>query len=223
MALTFLHASGATIAITNGNFENPATTVGQNNNTITGWTEEAGGSNSFITNPDGDWAPAGATQVGYFSNNASTAINQTLIWNWSATDQYTLSLDAFDAGWRATTAGDALGVQLREADGTVLWDSGSFSLDGTVTGNQTVQGSFSWGSTSRGHTWNIDATGFASVSGAVAGSALNLRIYRVSGVAFFDNISLAVSPVPEPSHYGVLGAGALAMLTFMRKRRNRSK
>ncbi|MCB1132662.1 MAG: hypothetical protein KDN05_16160, partial [Verrucomicrobiae bacterium] len=180
------------ILIANADFEAPAIAVNTNSGTVTGWTEESGGANSYIVNTDGHWAPPGSTQVGYFSNLAGAAVNQDLGYRWTSSDRYTLGIDLFEPGFRVGIAGDEVKIQLRQADGTVLWDSGTINLDDTMAGTEFA---LSWGAVSRFHIFTIDASAFTA---GTPGEPLNLRIARVAGVNYFDNVSLEVAPAFTP-------------------------
>ncbi|MCB1134122.1 MAG: hypothetical protein KDN05_23595, partial [Verrucomicrobiae bacterium] len=114
-----------------------------------------------------------------------------------ATDQFTLSFDATEAGWRTGNAGDAIEVQIRQADGTVLWDSGPLNVDGTLTGSQNA---ISFTGTGHQFSFNIDASTFTIGS---PGSQINLRIARAGGVVFFDDVQLMVNdwnPLTNDAH-----------------------
>jgi len=213
LALFAATAKATPIAITNGDFEaTGGATTGVNWNTVHNWTEEVGGAGPEYVHFSGTaWTPQ-ATQVLYL-NATSAAVNQDLSHNWASTDVFTLAFDAYEPGWRIATAGDAIRAQLRETDGTVLWDSGSLNLDGTVTGSEN---NFSFTGTGHQYSYNIDASTFAGVGGAVEGSTLNLRMAFVGGVAFADNVTLDV--IPEPSTFTLAAFGLIGLLGFYRRK-----
>ena len=178
------------IAIANSGFEDASDPATHGNlGTVVGWTEENAAS-VFIDDNGRSWQPDRDRPL-YLSGGAA-AVNQNLNHNWSSSDTYTLGLIGFEPQFRADGAGDAFRVQLRQADGTVLWDSGSQSLDGTVKGDA---GNVSY--TGSGHVfrWTIDATTFVGAS-VVEGSPLNLRIACADGVAYLDDVWLAVTRHP---------------------------
>ncbi len=179
---TFINISnagfeGASGAASGGNYASP-----------TDWTEENEGS-VFVDGVDErtTWKPE-ADRVLYLGGDGA-AVNRDLGHNWSSGEIYTLSLIGQEAGWRVGIAGDAFSVQLRQTDGTVLWDSGTQDVDGTVAGSQ---GNFSYTGTGHLFSWSIDASSFAG-AGVVEGSGLNLRIAQEGGVPYMDDVSLDVS------------------------------
>jgi hypothetical protein len=134
---------------------------------VTGWDE--GGASYYGTSsapgylymdgPDGSGAGAGW-------------VSQNLSYNWTAGDFFTLGIKG-NQGWRA---GGTFKIQLREADGTVLWDSGTTSVN-------SIWQNFSW---------NIDASTFSG-AGVTPGSQLNIRIECPANSVYLDDVTLSTS------------------------------
>lgn len=174
------------IDISNAGFDDASGDAsGGNYASPTNWIEENEGS-VYVDGVDErtTWKPE-ADRVLYLGGDGA-AVNRDLDHNWSSGDKYTLSLVGQEAGWRVGAAGDAFSVQLRQTDGTVLWESGSQNVDGTVAGSQ---GNFSYTGTGHLFSWIIDASTFTGV-GVVEGSQLNLRIAQEGGVPYMDDVSI---------------------------------
>ncbi len=175
-------ACAGPIAITNGDFE----TLGADWTFVPGWTSENAAADWIISGTT--WKPDADNDL-YF--NPGGAVNQDLSHNWSSSDTYVLGITAYEAGWNAGAAGgDAFNIQLREADGTVLWESTSQNVDSTV-------GAPNYTYTGTGHlfSWNVDASTFSG-AGVVEGSQLNIRIVQTGGNPFFDDVTLEVADPP---------------------------
>jgi len=172
-------ACAGPIAITNGDFE----TLGADWTFVPGWTSESAANDWIITGTQ--WKPDADGDL-YF--NPGGAVNQDLSHNWSSSDTYTLDMIGQNAGWVATTV--EFTVQLREADGTVLWDSGVVDVTGTVdTGTKQYTG------TGHIHSWTIDASTFSG-AGVTEGSQLNIRIASTTSSPFMDDITLVLADPP---------------------------
>ncbi|NQT40775.1 MAG: PEP-CTERM sorting domain-containing protein [Planctomycetes bacterium] len=188
-------AHAGLININNAGFEDASGAAsGGNLATPADWTEEDPG-NVYVDNNGLSWSPEADRNL-YF-NGGTAAVNQDLSHNWSSGDTYTLGMVGQNPGWD-TTAPHEFKVQLREADGTVLWESGDLSVTGTVApGSPPTY-------TGTGHifSWDIDASTFTSVSGAIEGLPLNIRIANVSAPTYLDDVSLdlttAGTPPPPP-------------------------
>ena len=176
------------IAIANAGFEEASGDVGKGNFTnVTDWNEQSE-VDVFVFKGGREWQPE-ADGVLYL-NSTRGAVHQDVDHHWSPDDAYTIELVAFEAGFRVGTVGDAVRVQLRQADGTVLWDSGPVDLDDTLTGSP---GNFAYTGSDHRHTWDIDASAFSSIADAVEGSGLNLRIAGIGGAVFVDDVALSVA------------------------------
>ena len=143
------------------------------------------------------YSPAG-NQLLYF--NASGKVDQDLSHNWSSSDTFTLSLTGQELSWSGT--GEAFSVQLRQTDGTVLWDSGSTSVDGMAAGTP--------------FSWTIDAS-IDFLAGGTEGQQLNIQLQGTVASSFLDDVSLSVDTVPEPTTTALLGLGGLALILRRRK------
>ncbi len=173
------------IDIDNGDFELPVYEgpPGIASNTVIGWNEESA-SHSSIDDQVGNLAPSDFTQTGRLHDNTGAAINQNLGYNWSLGETLTLSFGAWEAGWRIGDVGDAFVVELRQADGTVLWDSGTLNVDDTLAG---TTGNVTLGPANDTFVLAIDTDTFTA---GTPGSELNLRFRHAGGVTWFDDLSL---------------------------------
>lgn len=207
-ALTVTPTLAGVININNPGFENGSGSAsGGNWASPVDWTEENAGS-VYV---DGvlervNWKPE-ADRVLYL--NANTAVNQDLSHNWSSSDIFTLGLVGHEAGWRVGAAGDAFSVQLRQTDGTILWDSGVQDVDGTVTG---LQNNFSYTGTGHIFSWTIDASTFTA---GTEGQPLNIRIVGISGTPYIDDVALEFTPadpdLPSVEISPATGVGATSV------------
>ena len=176
---------------------------------VNGWTLVNGAGITYDTSGT-QWAPDASNKVQFENTNPSGVIYQDLSHNWAATDVYTVGLWAYDAGWRVSQTDTGVTVSLLQTDGTTLWNSGTLGVDGTVSG---TQNNLAFTGTGHIHSFTVDASDFTT---GTEGSELRLRISRVGGVAFVDNVSVTV--VPEPS--AILTFSTLAGLgIFVRRRR----
>ena len=154
-----------TIAIVNAGFE---TDVGPGFSTeVSAWNE---GADSYVTSDAAFYGWSGAGRVLYLDSGGW--VDQNVNYNWTAGEVFTLGIKGHQ-GWRP---GGAFKIQLRQADGTVLWDSGTTPVAATV-------GNFRW---------SIDASTFSG-AGVVPGSQLNLRIECLSATAYLDDVTLSTS------------------------------
>lgn len=194
-----------TLSIANGDFEIASNPSGNNYATVDAWKEESA-ANAFIQDTSlSGWYPE-ETRLAYFTDQAGTAINQDLDHRWKASDRYILRFTATEAGFRSAPSetGDAIRVQIRQTDGTVLWDSGMIDMDGTLSGD--TQGAVFWGAAQRDFAFEIDASSFIP---GKEGSQINLRIARAGGAVYFDDLRLDLSePLPGLEISG-FGAGKL--------------
>lgn len=174
------------ITINNAGFEH-ANGIGGNGNltTVEDWIQE-NPVKVFVDDNGLHWTPE-ADRTLYLSG-AGTAVNQDLNHQWASNDIYILGIVGIEPQWRMATQGDAFRVQLRQADGTVLWDSGSTSVEGTVGG---TPGKVSYTGAGHQFSWTIDASKFAG-TGVVKGSPLNIRIAQEGGAPYLDDVSLDI-------------------------------
>lgn len=202
LATSFLLAAGsanaAPITILNPGFEDSTGTGTRGNlTTLLDWTEE-NASQVFVDNNGTTWVPEPSRTL--YLNAINAGVNQDLSHNWATSDVFTLGLIAMNPSWDAT--GNIFKVQLRQAsDDTVLWDSGTLDVSGTVT--TTSPATY----TGTGHifNWTIHASTFTT---GTSGEQINIRILNLSNnPVYADNVSLDV--VPEPTSLALLGLGGL--------------
>jgi len=167
------------------------------------WPADAGAAARIAAN--NQYKPASDPDPALSLRDGNSA-NQDLSYTWSATETFTLGIIGANHTWAPSNA--KFKVQLREADGTVLWDSGELDVSGTATTSAY---------TGTGHifNWDIDASTFGGISGALEGSPLNIQLVSEAGYIFVDDVSLTA--VPEPSTTALLGLGALALILRRRK------
>lgn len=205
-------AHATPIAIPNGDFENGGGLSNGLHNVLNDWTEfkDSGGSGAGVWIDHGP-AHSPETDGAAYINDAFSGVHQNLSHNWSSSDIFQLGIIGFDASWRNGNVGDAFFIQLREIDGTVLWDSGPQLVDGTTSGN-------SYTGTGHIFNWNIDAGTFSGIAGAVEGSQINILIQSSdfyvpttgASVPYVDDVTLSI--VPEPSSLALLGLTGLCVL-----------
>ncbi len=183
------------ITINNPGFEAASGSASNGNlANVIGWTEENPDS-VYIDDNKTSWKPK-ADRALYLSG-ANAAVSQDLKHSWSSSGTYTLGIVGIEPQFRIAGAGDAFSVQLRETDGTVLWDSGSQNVDGTVKGSS---GSVSYTGTGHVFNWQIAASTFERVLGATAGSQLNIRILNTGGIVYLDDVSLFLDELSTPKN-----------------------
>ena len=155
-------ANAAPIAIANANFE--AALFDE---------DGAGGAPDWYWVPD--WDEGGASYYGIGSGgflycDAGGWVDQNLGYNWTAGEVFTLGIKG-NQGWRS---GGSFKIQLRQADATVLWDSGTIPVTSTVS-------DFSW---------TIASSTFTS---GTPGSQLNIRIECLANTVYLDDVTLSTS------------------------------
>ena len=216
-------AQGAVITLTNANFN---ADTGAALTSVTGWTSVAGGGTNSA--PSNYWsntispADLGAySTIGLLKSDGNNFLAQGL----TASDagavdattfaQYTVN---FDFGYRRDggTNGDlTLRVALWNTTDNVELAGQDFTILNPGTGVNSLS--------ARVATLTYDNT-----LTALTGDTLALRIIATSPdlagnawqrTAMVDNFS--VTAVPEPATYGMIGAGALAAVSFVRRRRKR--
>jgi hypothetical protein len=161
VGLTVGSAGAASITIVNANFE---AVLVDNWYWVPDWDE---GGDSFYGNSSG----SGGHLV-YLDGGDPGWISQNLSYNWTAGDVFTLGIKG-NQGYRS---GGAFKIKLRQADGTVLWDSGTISVNST------------W----QNFSWSIDASTFSG-AGVVPGSQLNIRIEDLANTVYLDDVTLSTS------------------------------
>ncbi|MCX6878178.1 MAG: hypothetical protein NTW21_30860, partial [Verrucomicrobia bacterium] len=157
-------ANAAPITVVNANFQAPL------------FDEDgAGGSPAWYWVPSWDEGNAsyyGEGSGGFLYCDSGGWVSQNLGYNWTAADVFMLGIRG-NQGWRS---GGTFKIKLRQADGTVLWDSGTVSVDST------------W----QDFIWSIDASAFSG-EGVVPGSQLNLRIECLNATVYLDDVTLSTS------------------------------
>ena len=203
-------ANAGVITINNAGFEDASGNGGNGNlTTPADWTEEDP-NNVFVDNNGTTWTPESDRTL-YF-NGGTAAVNQDLSHNWASDETFTLGIIGHNPRWASGT--NVFKVQLRQADGTVLWDSGDLDVAGTVT--TTAPATY----TGTGHifSWTFDASTFSG-AGVVAGSQLNIRIAHVSAPTYIDDVSLSFEGPVVPTPAALPAGLALLGLAAMRRRR----
>jgi hypothetical protein len=163
------------ITILNANFEAPL------------FDEDgAGGSAAWYWVPDWDEgadsfygdSPSSGGHFVYLDAGNPGWISQNLSYNWTATEVFTLGIKG-KQGWQSGGP-YRFKIQLREADGTVLWDSGTVSVNST------------W----QNFSWSIDASMFSG-AGVAPGSQLNIRIECLgTSSVHLDDVTLWTAVIP---------------------------
>jgi hypothetical protein len=162
MVLAAGSAGAGSITIVNGNFEAVPLPDWY---WVPDWDEGGG---SYVTSDAGSYGWSGAGRVLYLDSGGW--VSQNLGYNWTVGDVFTLGIKG-NKGWNSS---GAFKIQLREADGTVLWDSGSTPVTSTVS-------NFSW---------SIVASTFSG-AGVTPGSPLNIRIDCLALTAYLDDVTLS--------------------------------
>lgn len=161
LGLTVGSANAASITIVNGDFGSPLDPLGWY--WVPDWEE--GGASYHGGN-------GGAT--GYLYCDGGGWVSQDLSYNWTAGEVFTLGIKG-DNGWRNDPSVGEFKIQLREADTTVLWDSGSIPVTDTVSN----------------FTWTVDSdTDFLA---GTPGSQLNIRIECLALTVYLDDVTLSTS------------------------------
>ena len=154
-------AGAASITIVNANFE---TVPVPDWYWVPDWNE---GGPSYVAT---DWSASPGTRCLYL--DAGGWVDQDLSHNWTTNEVFTLGIKG-NQGWRA---GGEFKIQLRQADATLLWDSGTIPVTSTVS-------NFSW---------SIDASTFSG-PGVVADSQINIRIECLAATVYLDDVTLSTS------------------------------
>lgn len=213
----FSHA--AIITITNADFQ---ADVGQANTVVTGWVSVAGsGTNSVPSNYFANDVPdLVGNRVALIKSDGGNYLQQVL----AASDagpvdattfnQYTVN---FNLGYRhdAVRNGDlSVRVSLWNTTDNVELAGQDFILtDPLTTGTNSLVA-------------QVANLSYDSSLGSLTGDSVALRITSLSadlGANAWQRTGMvdafSVTAVPEPSAYGILGAGALASIAFVRRRR----
>ena len=160
IALAAGSAGATSITIVNGNFEAPV------------YDEDgAGGLADWYWVPDWDEGGSSYRGNGYLYLDSGGWVSQNLSYNWTAGEVFTLTIRG-NQGWRT---GGSFKIQLRQADSTVLWDSGANSVDGT------------W----QDFSWTIDSS--TDFLGGTPGSQLNIRMDCLAATVYLDDVTLSTS------------------------------
>jgi hypothetical protein len=171
VGLTVGSAGAAPIAIANFNFE--AVPV-PDWYWVPDWDE---GGASYVADEEKAAAEgwSGAGRVLYM--DAGGWVSQNLGYNWTAGEVFTLGIKG-NQGWRS---GGSFKIQLRQADATVLWDSGTIPVTSTVSN----------------FTWTIASSMFSG-AGGTPGSQLNIRIECLANTVDLDDVTLSASADDTP-------------------------
>ena len=188
------------IPIHNGDFETPVLIESGFNETVYFWNEQENVRTE--ANRSGEWMPEGFSQMLRLGITGPGAADQDLNHDWLTTDRYELRFEAYELGWfaQAGESGEALIVELRQSDGTVLWRSGQVSVDNTLAGDENA---ITLGPAAHDFTFLIDAADFAT---GTEGSTLNLRFAWAAGPGsiWVDNVALTLIATTIPDTGGEL-------------------
>jgi hypothetical protein len=159
LGLTVGSAGAAPITIVYGDFG----PIAPDSNEVPHWDE--GGASYFRSN---------AENGGYLYCDAGGGIGdgwvaQDLDYNWTAGEVFTVGIRG-NQGWRA---GGSFKIQLREADTTLLWESGATPVTATDTA----------------FTWTVDSS--TDFVGGTPGRQLNIRIECLSATVYLDDVTLS--------------------------------
>ena len=229
-------SANATTTLIYENFQSPVVANGTDvNGILPNWTVNANKVKLRTTTnsiPEDDDV-AGTNQVAQLENNG-TAFRYVTNHNWSATDVFTLSLNASPQAWNLPNQRFVRPSIRQVSDDTILWDPGENMTGPNKTAMPTATG-LSWNGPglhgdpggTNGNTWQntasetlftftIDASTFGAGS---AGEAIYLDIDGSGSRGFhIDNVLLTEGvAIPEPSTTAILGLGALALVLRRRK------
>jgi hypothetical protein len=211
LAAFAVHASAATLTLTNGNFQGSG-----NDSDPAGWTiNEPANTSVYIWAANGG-IPAGTNVLAMWGNGGQY-VQQSFLTSEATAEDFSTFTVGFDAGWRGQVVGAP--------------NSYTFSLvnvtDNLVLGSATYN--FTTPTVALGNTYVVVGTGLSvnitydNTLGSLAGDTIALRI-RGSGspnpdaylnTGWVDNIT--VGAVPEP---GTALLGGIGMLALLRRRRN---
>ncbi len=147
-------AGAASITVVNGDFQAPYTGTWT---VVPGWV--AGHPCYYGNNKNG----------GLLYLDAGGWASQNLSYNWTAGEVFTLGIRG-NQGWQT---GGTFKIRLREADGTVLWDSGTISVDST------------W----QDFSWTIDSS--TDFLAGTPGSQLQIRMDCLNATVYLDDVTLS--------------------------------
>ena len=203
--------SAAPLTLTNANFESGF--IASTDNPV-GWTTtEVSGNSVYL------YQPTAAKVAAFWGSGGELA--QSFSTSEAFADTYGNYAVTFDSGWRNNSPGLPFAL--------------TFSLvnitDGSVLGSSTYNFPASTPSLAFDN-YRVIATGntlniaYDNTTANLVGKTVGLRITATSGdssgfntTGWIDNIAVNATAVPEPSTYGLLGAGALAGVAMLRRRR----
>lgn len=228
-AIAGLHANAA-LVVTNGGFG----TSNQNGATVSGggWFEC-----NTANWGEGTWSSAGTASAGdsyllLFDGGSTTTLGYVYqsLGTVDASDiaagtlRITADFAEKNNGTTNTAVFSFYKGSFTGATGTDIASGGLVHL-GDFTLDAAAQGcTYASGNTGR---YNSVLVGNLDLSGLTAGDQIWMRIGEsrplttTGGDLMIDNV--AVTAVPEPSTYGLLGAGAFAAVAFLRRRRKRHR
>ena len=207
LAALTVGANAASIAITNGDFE-----AGAENPISTGWTDTSGNGRSFA---HGGAASEILIGDGAGTDFVTTSFTLGALNTLAANSTYTIGFDYGNGS--STVAAGLTGTwtaTLLTVGGDVL---GSTDVSFTTTTSTSNARELFFNTNTRQHSGIAITTG---ASHANLGEELTIRLDNGTGdIAYmgFDNITLDVAAVPEPSSAALLGLGGLALILRRRK------
>ncbi len=172
---------------------------------------------------NGQTLTVGGALTGSGTINGNVAVNGTL----AIGNSPGLITVNGDTTLSASTASlfEIAGIGARGTAYDALTVTGTLTLDGTIA--VVTYGGFDTTTLTAGTTYDLLDWGTLNASGFNIASDLDLSGLALAGGLEWDTtnfltdgtISVVVTAVPEPSTYGLMGAGALAAMAFVRRRR----
>lgn len=203
-----VHASAATLTLTNGDFQ-----ASGNNTNPTGWTTNEPTQTSVYVWAANGGIPAGTNVLAMWGNGGQYA-EQSFLTSEATAEDFNSFTVGFDAGWRGRIANQPYSYTISLVNVT----------DNLVLGSATYN--FTTPTVTTANTYAVTATGLSvnitydNTLGSLVGDTIALRITGAGTVNDFNNTAwldnLSVTAIPEP---GAALLGGMGMLALLRRRR----